>query len=199
MNHKGFKCLSSTGRLYIFRHVMFNESEFPFKGGFLNTKRPEETIEVIHMVPLSSYCENKNNADVCSSTVQEAEKVLTEENIDSSAAEGSEAILGDQKSQESNEEQVQNVPAVPAVDKSSSRSVSTHPMVTRLKSGAIQPKSAYVGLTKLNSDVTDPCNALEAYKVPHWKKAMEVEFEALKRNSTWELVPYKGQSIVDCK
>lgn len=29
--HKGYKCISSTGRLYISRHVRFNESSFPFK------------------------------------------------------------------------------------------------------------------------------------------------------------------------
>lgn len=29
-SHKGFKCLFSSGRLYISRHVVFNHNEFPF-------------------------------------------------------------------------------------------------------------------------------------------------------------------------
>ena len=44
-SHKGYKCLSSTGRIYISRHVIFNELEFPFKIGFLNTKEsPTNTV-----------------------------------------------------------------------------------------------------------------------------------------------------------
>lgn len=38
-SHKGFKCHSSMGRMYILRHVIFNELEFPFEKGFLNTSR----------------------------------------------------------------------------------------------------------------------------------------------------------------
>lgn len=45
-SHKRYKCLSSTCRLYISRHVIFNEHEFPFKHGFLNTHQPESTVSV---------------------------------------------------------------------------------------------------------------------------------------------------------
>lgn len=36
-SHKGYKCLSLSGRLYISRHVVFNEMEFPFKSDFLQS------------------------------------------------------------------------------------------------------------------------------------------------------------------
>lgn len=42
--HKGYKCLSPHGRIYITRHVIFNEKEFPFSTGFLNTKQPEQYV-----------------------------------------------------------------------------------------------------------------------------------------------------------
>lgn len=45
-HHKGYKCLSSTGRLYISRNVVFNEADFPFKNGFLNMHKNESNIQV---------------------------------------------------------------------------------------------------------------------------------------------------------
>lgn len=44
-SHKGYKCLSSTGRVYT-RHVIFNEQDFPFKTGFLNTRASESPLVV---------------------------------------------------------------------------------------------------------------------------------------------------------
>lgn len=41
-SHKGYKCLSSTGKIYISRHVIFNEEDFPFSRGFLNHKQPQQ-------------------------------------------------------------------------------------------------------------------------------------------------------------
>ncbi|KAK4256227.1 hypothetical protein QN277_009121 [Acacia crassicarpa] len=41
-SHKGYKCLSSTGKIYLSRHVQFNESDFPFATGFINKRK---TIE----------------------------------------------------------------------------------------------------------------------------------------------------------
>lgn len=43
---KGYKCLSSTGRIYISRNVVFNEEDYPFTEGFLNTRTSEETFTV---------------------------------------------------------------------------------------------------------------------------------------------------------
>uniref|UniRef100_A0A803Q6A2 Integrase catalytic domain-containing protein n=1 Tax=Cannabis sativa TaxID=3483 RepID=A0A803Q6A2_CANSA len=45
-SHRGYKCLSSIGRLYISQHVVFNEHEFPFRHGFLNTHHVETLVSV---------------------------------------------------------------------------------------------------------------------------------------------------------
>ncbi|KAF7811937.1 Retrovirus-related Pol polyprotein from transposon TNT 1-94 [Senna tora] len=40
----------------------------------------------------------------------------------------------------------------------------------------------------------------QALSLPHWKKAMADEFNALQQNKTWVLVPFTGkQKLVDCK
>lgn len=38
------------------------------------------------------------------------------------------------------------------------------------------------------------CNANEAFKHPHWRKAIEEKFEALQKNDTWRLIPQNPKS-----
>ena len=75
-----------------------------------------------------------------------------------------------------------------------SSSLSTHPLVTRSK----------VVISNLKSliDYTEhePTNAKEALKHPHWRKAMEEEFQGLKKNNTWTLTQKQNdQKTVGCK
>ncbi|KAM2961779.1 hypothetical protein FF1_031321 [Malus domestica] len=89
---------------------------------------------------------------------------------------------------------------------------SSHNMVTRLKSGAISRRSytGYIGsfpeLQTLQmdnecdftggfsfiaaiKDVEEPSTFRTASTSPHWQSAMQEEFNALKTQGTWELVP----------
>ncbi|KAA0063212.1 putative mitochondrial protein [Cucumis melo var. makuwa] len=59
------------------------------------------------------------------------------------------------------------------------QSTSVHLMITRSKYGIFKPKAFLIDYTQ-----TEPCNAKEAFKHPHWKKAMEEKFEALQKNDT---------------
>lgn len=72
----------------------------------------------------------------------------------------------------------------------------THPMVTRSKSGALRTKPPFAGSV---STILEPTNVQQALRSAEWRRAMFQEFEALVRNNTWELVPYKGQQLVQCK
>ena len=81
--------------------------------------------------------------------------------------------------------------------------------VTRLQRGIRQPKQRSDGtvawLAACFADVaadpsSEPRHFRAALAVPHWRAAMEQEFDALIKNNTWRLVPSKpGVNIIDSK
>lgn len=42
-SHKGFRCMASSGRVYISRHVVFNHQDFPYKSLF--TLQPNQNFQ----------------------------------------------------------------------------------------------------------------------------------------------------------
>jgi histone deacetylase 1/2 len=69
-------------------------------------------------------------------------------------------------------------------------------MQTRAKSGTILPRLN----PKLLLTHTEPRTLKQALQDPKWFSAMTEEFEALKRNQTWTLVPLpQHRSDIGCK
>ncbi|KAH1114424.1 hypothetical protein J1N35_007802 [Gossypium stocksii] len=71
----------------------------------------------------------------------------------------------------------------------------THNMVTRSKAGIVKPKA-------LTVEVLDygPRTVKEAFADPEWKCTVQVEFDALMANSTWELVSLPhGRKVIRSK
>ena len=65
--HKGYKCLDSTGKTYIARHVQFNESEFPYSELFLTKSDSQISFVQPNQVSFSNISiteviQNSNNA-----------------------------------------------------------------------------------------------------------------------------------------
>jgi hypothetical protein len=82
-------------------------------------------------------------------------------------------------------------------------------MATRSSRGIVQPKKRTDGTVAwfaacLAHGVTDnsiePTSHHEALSIPHWRDAMELEYNALLHNKTWKLVPPRpGLNIIDSK
>ncbi|XP_062110329.1 uncharacterized mitochondrial protein AtMg00820-like [Humulus lupulus] len=71
-------------------------------------------------------------------------------------------------------------------------------MVTRAKSG-IHKSKAFATTKELNPHMP-PKSYKQALLIPHWKHAMELELQALRHNSTWQLVPcLPATNIIGCK
>jgi histone deacetylase 1/2 len=73
---------------------------------------------------------------------------------------------------------------------------------TRLQKGIRNPKKYTDGTIRYSflSIAGEPNNLQEAIDTPHWRKAMDEEYDALMKNKTWHLVPaHHGNNIIDCK
>ncbi|KAL5756514.1 hypothetical protein ACOSQ2_021260 [Xanthoceras sorbifolium] len=94
--------------------------------------------------------------------------------------------------------QLQHSPAHTISPISASRTVSSHPMVTRSQNGIFKPKSLNSAVFVSAIDV--PKSVTAALSDPDWSAAMQSEFDALKRNKTWSLVPFSNSmNVVGCK
>lgn len=51
-SHKGYKCLSPQGQVYIFRHVIFGDSEFPYKSLFISDLQQDQNSEQQNQFPM---------------------------------------------------------------------------------------------------------------------------------------------------
>uniref|UniRef100_A0A2N9GWF8 Reverse transcriptase Ty1/copia-type domain-containing protein n=1 Tax=Fagus sylvatica TaxID=28930 RepID=A0A2N9GWF8_FAGSY len=88
----------------------------------------------------------------------------------------------------------------------------THPMTTRSKNQIIQPKvhtdgtvrypvsKALLAVAEVSSVDTEPTCFTSAVKNPVWRAAMNLEFDALLKNQTWQLVPpHSSHNLIGCK
>ena len=66
-------------------------------------------------------------------------------------------------------------------------------MQTRSKSGIFKPKlytsSILQKSVSTTADLQELTSASLALTIPHWKKAMEAEYQALVSNHAWDMVP----------
>jgi hypothetical protein len=89
---------------------------------------------------------------------------------------------------------------------------STHPMLTRSRNNITKPNiptdgtiryplpKALLATTNRISSIPEPTCFTTASKDPQWRKAMNIEFEALLKNHTWVLVPpHPKRNVVGCK
>ena len=83
-SHKGYKCLNYHGRIFILRHVVFNENHFPLHYGFLDTRNSLKTLTGTIPIVLPSCPAGTTTSHTVESTHrevnhQEGELVFNEE------------------------------------------------------------------------------------------------------------------------
>ncbi|PKU78648.1 Retrovirus-related Pol polyprotein from transposon TNT 1-94 [Dendrobium catenatum] len=180
--HKGYKCLNSySNKIFISRHVTFNETCFPFKTTLpksINT--PSNYTPPLVLIP-PSLATNPTPSTVHTTTQITHPVTPTTQQSPASTQNSSNSSM------------------LPTVSAQPIPNPPSHHMQTRLKSGIIKPKHILSLFTSAPTDST-PKTYAQAIKHPHWRQAMSEEFHALQKQSTWTLVPAPAQTpILGCK
>ncbi|KAJ1700890.1 hypothetical protein LUZ63_000669 [Rhynchospora breviuscula] len=214
MSQKGYRCYHPpTKRIFVSRHVLFNEQVFPFHTTSSPSINNTTTTDVYSLWDLSSPSIGPSISSVASGPPPAAASSLGPTNPPPTSPDGP---LMPVTSTRSSARSPQRSSPSNFSDRSSNRSlssstadalvsdppISSHSMTTRNKDHTRRFRQfpdfiAYLATTPVDAD---PTTFNQAHKIPHWQEAMNKEVQALIHNQTWVLVPPPvDQHVVGCK
>lgn len=187
-HHKGYKCLSPAGRIYISRHVIFNEYDFPFATSTTSPSSHQPShgsLAGVEMLSNASRCNSSHQMPIIENNISTPISSLRCSSLNGNETPPSSRGISN--------DSLRDVSAGPPSQ------MNTHPMLTRSKNGVFKPKTPFVGLTT-SVIPREPTSVKQALLDAGWKKAMQLEYDALIKNRTWTLVPHtSSQNVVGCK
>lgn len=174
-HHRGYRCLDlSSRKIIISRHVVFNESVFPF-GSVTPTSSPDYSFLDDHS-PLSRLL-----------TTPTFSPPPSEPSPTSTISSPADAPPPPHPPTAVAQPHTTATDSSVATQADAPPSTPSHPMTTRSKSGISKP------INRLNLNVSTesplPRSHLYAMSDPNWLQAMTAEYDALISNGTWALVP----------
>lgn len=209
-NHKGYKCFDPyTNRTYISRHVIFNETSFPFskthsivptdltalsltdvpaRPPVLHTSLLTPIQQETHLTIDSSP--HNTSSDPCNSPSIAHTPVLNTTDSTNTNKLSSTSLTNSHSS--SSLAQQQDCSSSPGSTQRSKTIINQHHMITRAKSSIFKPK--------LYLTYTEPKSVAQAVQDTNWRQAMLKEFQALQQNNTWTIVPLPpNRCAIGCK
>uniref|UniRef100_M4DMN8 Integrase catalytic domain-containing protein n=1 Tax=Brassica campestris TaxID=3711 RepID=M4DMN8_BRACM len=193
--HRGYRCFHPpTGRVYISRHVLFDEQRFPYTDVYQHLlPQPETPLlsawtkglqvdvqeqEVSPEAPLSDLVVhgNRNHA---TTTVQQPTLTSATEGSNSTTSSVNDSLFSDDDFPPLSPAN-QQTPPEPADN--------SHSMVTRGKVGVRKPNPRYV-LHTVKTVPEEPRTVKAALNHPGWNGAMTDEIDTCHETETWSLVP----------
>lgn len=200
--HKGYRCLSSTRKEFISRHVYFNEKEFLYSFLFDKTETMTNSSSILSWIPIPNTtpplhhpCNPQTNTD----NTCDQPNLPVELSSTTSIASPTTIPTNTYTLNSPSNDTTPSTPSSPIP-----MAVNTHPMTTRTKVGIFKTRKPYGYLAQLqgNQDWSklEPTLYREATSSNQWQQVMDQEFHALQRNHTWDLVPPNpNQHIVPTK
>nr|GEY28459.1 hypothetical protein [Tanacetum cinerariifolium] len=197
-SHHGYHCLDiSTKRLYIARHVRFNEVQFPFD--IPKTTSPSTLKTSPYYSSKSPYIIPTTDHPSPSSPHSPILSLLSVSHLSPSSQTSPESSNG-QPSPVS----ITSIPTPPPPTPPPPPS----PSITRQHPANLcqnpkqrvpyNPSANHV--TVLPTTITEPTSFTIANNSPEWRQAMKEEYDALIKNETWSLIPRASNTnVVDGK
>ncbi|KAG8495625.1 hypothetical protein CXB51_013396 [Gossypium anomalum] len=198
-HQKGYRCLAADGRVYVSRHVLFDELEFPFRTGFscfkgdgpVQFRHHHSSVPVVTVTSSDSglSCSRQVVSGPSPGSSASPSVLRSPSMVSSPGADCAEVPMPPSHAQSPSSD----VPS--AVHERSSSPANCHPMQTRPKSGIFKPRVFSSVL-----DEKEPSTIDEAFQSAAWTAAAKAEYGALISNHTWDLVPLPaGRRVVACK
>lgn len=192
-DHRGYRCLDLHSRRVITsRHVIFDETQFPFRSGESETTAtttllptvPNSPVVIQHIQPSPPQPSPPRNPPAIPDQPLASPSPGTVSPADGHSSAPSHATAD-------------APPAPPA----SSGALVVYPMTTRSRAGIFKPNPRYALSSETPSTPTAeispiPKSARAALKDPNWRAAMAREFDALQHSRTWRLVDRPPQSNI---
>ena len=214
--HRGYRCLDSTsGRVFISRHVVFNEAEFPYELKSIMpsvasqpaaTPSPAATKTPLAIVfePLLSHSSSMNDSPTTSTCQMAPSSSATPT---TSTADFS-PVLSSTACAPPDQPALPSTACVPTPPPAAIIS-NNHPMITRAKDGIRKPRALCVSnyplpnkyIALLATSISrEPASFKAASLDSNWIAAMKDEYRALIDNQTWSLVPRSpSMNVVGCR
>ena len=184
--HKGYRCLTKSGKVYVAAHIVFNKSDFPYSELFSSFESSSNSL--LSYSP--SICILNDSGLHQSSVTSLASAELPTSHSPQHPYQAPHSLcpspVSDSYNSSSPHSSSHNALANPSdeLQPSSQPVISTHQMVTRAKSGIFKPKTYLTATQDL-----EPVSVKAALIDTKWKMAMPEEYNALQKNGTWTLVP----------
>ncbi|KAM1550335.1 hypothetical protein ACFX10_042608 [Malus domestica] len=217
LNHQGYRCLDvSTRRVYLSRHVLFDEDSFPFKG--LTSSSADvippgnhvspELLLTFNMPARSSPSQPHTSPSPSITSFQPQPTSTRDQTCPSITTQlqpeqnNSLAQPHSISTTHLSSSPIQSIsPLPPTLPSNEQVTVSTAPipmvpelqgnrMTTRSQSGIHKPNPKYAMHVTVDKFPLEPNCFSQAVKSPEWRNAMVHEFNALQQCGTWTLVPF---------
>ncbi|KAI3518344.1 hypothetical protein L1887_06964 [Cichorium endivia] len=177
LSQRGYKCFDmSTNKIIISRHVMFDETKFPFSS--------------IHNTQSYSFLDDEIFPFVFQEDHVPTSSPVTPtptHNSPSQTPPGSSSSSADHIPSAPTSPSHTTIPIPPVTNSAHPIPTPSRP-ITRSQHGIFKPKTPFNLSTSISRSPL-PKNPVHALRDVNWKMAMEDEFNALMKNKTWELVP----------
>ncbi|KAK1420567.1 hypothetical protein QVD17_22267 [Tagetes erecta] len=197
-SHHGYRCLDTdTDRVYVARHVRFNEHHFPFH-------EPNPSIHTYNQPPIDPYVSSYPVPDPplapnpTTAPNQFHESTFSTTNIPTPPPPPPPPVFHTYQRRHRTSTPQPPTPTPPPPPSPPPPPTRTRP--SHLRQNPKQPARYSPTSFHTSPSIPTPLTFTIANKDPCWQKAMAEEFSALQRNGTWSLVPrVPNTNVVNCK